>query len=90
MSEIINIHTGLSNKPPKNEQIKQHLKNLQSDLERESSILKAHLLKDHIFSIAMMCKEQKWHISGMHLCAASDHLERMLENDQIEQLMDET
>jgi hypothetical protein len=53
--------------------------------EENAELNTAHLLKDHIFSLSMMCKEKNWHVSGLHLCAASDQLEQMLERGELTQ-----
>jgi hypothetical protein len=45
----------------------------------------AHIMSEYLFSLSMMCKHYEWHKTGMHLCAASDELEKMLEANALQQ-----
>jgi len=39
----------------------------------------AQIMSEYLFSLSMMCKHYEWHKTGLHLCAASDELQKMLD-----------
>lgn len=53
--------------------------------DEHAKIHTAHIMSEYLFSLSMMCKHYEWHKTGMHLCAASDELEKMLEAKALQQ-----
>jgi hypothetical protein len=56
-----------------------------ADQDDRIKIHTAHLMAEYLFSLSMMCKHFKWHKTGMHLCAGSDELKKMLQHNALTQ-----
>lgn len=44
-----------------------------------NELIQLLLIKERIFEISMFCKKQGWHKAGLHLCAGSDELEKIVD-----------